>query len=124
MSDGNDGRHAGDHGELCVRHRDRRVLALVRSPRRGRTQLGADAEPDGRVARSGALPEHARHPRQDVLHGVRPRHAFRELRQDLVRRGALPVDDPVREPRGTVADRVERDRDGRGGEHREERVVG
>ena len=63
------------------------------------------------------------HPRQDVLDGVGIRHLPRELREHLVGRGSIAVDEPVREPSGTLADRVERDGDHRGGGDREQGVV-
>ena len=73
-------------------------------------KLQIDMQPD--VSASGARPfgEDASHARQDVFGVVRAAQSARELRQDLVRCCALPVDQPVGDALAPATDRLERER--------------
>ena len=59
---------------------------------------------------------------QELLVRVRVAEPFGELREHLVRCGALPVDEPVGEPLGTPASRLERERDDRRGDGGQDRI--
>ena len=100
---------------------ERRGPFRVRRPRRLRSELVADANPHVRARRARALGERARHPRQELLVGVRVPEPLGELREDLVGRRAFPIHEPVGDPLSASPHRLERQRDDRsggGGEHR------
>ena len=112
----------GGHGAFGVRLDGPRGLRLdVIRPRRIGDELVADADPHVGARGPGAAGERARHPRQELLVRVRVAEPFGELREHLVRRGALAVDEPVGEPLRAAPGRLERERDDRrrpGGQHR------
>ena len=84
----------------------------------------ADLEPDVRALGGGALGEDARHPRQQDVGRRRLRHALGELRQHLVRRGPLAVDEAVGEALHPLLHRLEGDGDDAGGDDRQPEVLG
>ena len=112
-----------DRGDRPVRQRDRRRPVDVVGPGRDVSQLPVDGQPHVGALGADALAQDPRHPRQHVLVGVGPADAFGELRQHLVRRRALAVDDAVGEPREPRARRLERERHDHGRHHGQERVV-
>jgi hypothetical protein len=57
--------------QVLPRHRDRPRRALAGRPRAALVQRVADPEPDAHALRAGALGDHPRGARQDVLGGVR-----------------------------------------------------
>ena len=95
---------------------------VICRPRRGPTHLRTDGQPDGRSLRPGRLGDEPRQPRDRVLDGVRPTDPFTQLGQDLFRRGALAVHEPVREPVRPIPGRLEGDGDDRGPEDRQGEV--
>ena len=65
-------------------------------------QLGADPEPHVGSDSPGRLAQDAGRARQHILDRVGPGHPVGELRQNLVRRGPLAVDQAVGEPPAPV----------------------
>ena len=100
MADRLEHRRSRDGALLLVRRCGTRARAGVHVLRPGRlgSQLLADAHPHICARGAGALPERARHPREQLLARVRLPDPLGELGQHLVGRGALAVDEPVGEP--------------------------
>ena len=109
-------------GQRVVIERDRGTRLLPLGPCRDVAQLVPHGEPYVGPLRADPFTEHAHHARQHVFVGVRAADTFGELRQHLVRRRALAVDEAVGEPGEPGSDGLERHRDDDGGEHREERL--
>ncbi len=110
----------GERGERRALRNDRRMRLRRLRPRRGRTHLGADAQPDGGVGRAGPLRQQPRHARKEMLARERLADVRGEPREDLIGCGALAVDHPVRGALRPLASGLERDRDERGGDERQE----
>ena len=87
--------------------RDRRQCFGVLWPRRLRHEVVSDADPDISSGRAGAAGERARHPGQELLVRVRVPQPFGELREHLIRRCALAIDQPVGESPRTASGRLE-----------------
>ena len=109
-------------GPLGVQ-RDRGPILAVRGPRPSHDELVADPEPHLSALGSRTLGDHAGGPRQDVLGGVRARDALAEPRQDLVGRGPLAIDEPVRDALHPFAHRLEREGDDRGRDDRQAQAL-
>jgi hypothetical protein len=104
----------GELRELLFRGGQRSLLGLPFGPRSGESKLVADAQPHLGARCSRPLSENPGHPGQHVLGRIRASHPLGELREDLVGRRSLPVDDAVGQTPGALAKGLERDRDDSG----------
>ena len=91
--------------------RRRDLVAAGRSVRGDLLQVRADPHQDARRRGAGRRREDLGQPRQHVVDRVGVRDAGGEGRQDLVRRGASSIHDPVRDPPRQPQDRHERHAD-------------
>ena len=112
-----------DRRELVALDRERTRRVRLTGHEAASVQPVPQPEPDVGASRAGSLGDHARDPWQDVVARVGLADALPEAGEHLVRRRPLAVHQPVREPVGAVAHRLERDRDERRrGDPKEQRV--
>ena len=103
------------------------VAAIGGKPRRPaatgpRRRAGPRCGPTRRRGRLRCRRQGSCHPGQEVLVRVRVAEPFGELREHFVRCRALPIDELVGEPLGTLANRLERERDDRRGDGGQDRI--
>ena len=72
---------------------------------------------------TGPIGHGVRHLGQHIVAGVRAAHAPAEIGQHLIRGRPPPVHDPVRQPPGPAAERLEGDRHDRGGQGGQQRAA-